>query len=72
MKITKDTMVEDVYKVPGILEYCLQNRVTIFTCSGAYPRSFGDLLAIKKVENPEAFLDGLNAYLKEQAGKDMK
>ncbi|QAT50631.1 hypothetical protein EQM14_13160 [Caproiciproducens sp. NJN-50] len=72
MKITKDTMVEDVYRVPGILEYCLQNRVTVFTCSGAYPRSFGELLAIKKVENPEAFLDGLNAYLEKRAENDTK
>lgn len=67
MKITKDTMVEEVFEVPGVLEYCLENRVSVFSCAGAYPQTFGSLLANKKVKDPDAFLEGLNAFLAEKA-----
>lgn len=63
MKITMDTMVEEVFEMPGVLEYCLKHRVSVFSCAGAYPQSFGSLLRNKKVEDPEAFLDGLNDFL---------
>ena len=67
MDITKDTMVEDVFRVPGVLVYCLMNRVSIFSCAGAYPQSFGRLLEQKKVADPDAFLVGLNEFLTEKA-----
>lgn len=69
MKITRDTMVEDVFQIPGVMEYCLMNRVSIFSCAGAYPQSFGRLLENRQVSDPEAFLEGLNAFLAEKNEK---
>lgn len=72
MKITKETMVEDVFQVPGVMEYCLMNRVSVFSCAGAYPQSFGRLLENKKIADPDAFLEGLNEFLAEKAKNGAK
>jgi hypothetical protein len=66
MQVTKDTMVEDIYQVPGAMQYCLENRVSLFSCAGAYPQSIGSLLAKKNVQDPDAFIEGLNQCLAEQ------
>ena len=65
--ITKDTIVEDIVNIDGVITYFLQHRVSPVTCSGAFPQSLGKLLEIKKVEDPDAFIAGLNAFLSERA-----
>jgi len=61
--ITQDTQVEDIVKIPGVVLYCIQHGVSLVTCSGAFPQTIGRLLEIKKVPDPEAFIDGLNVFL---------
>ena len=64
--ITKDTPVEDIVKIPGMVTYFIMNGVSLVTCSGAFPQTLGRLLEIKKVSDPDAFIKGLNDYLKEK------
>jgi len=64
--ITRDTQVEDIMDIPGIIGYFIQNGVSPITCSGAFPQTLGRLLEIKKVADPDAFIDGLNAFIKEK------
>ena len=64
--ITRDTQVEEIVKIPGIVSYFIQNGFSPITCSGAYSQTLGRLLEIKKVPNPDAFIDGLNGFLKER------
>jgi len=64
--ITRDTPVEEIVKTPGIISYFIQNGVSPITCSGTYSRTLGRLLEIKKVRDPDAFIEGLNAFLKER------
>jgi hypothetical protein len=65
--ITRDTQVEEVVKIPGIVSYFIQNGVSPITCSGAYSQTLGRLLEIKKYPDPETFIEGLNKFLKERA-----
>ena len=64
--ITRDTQVEEIVNIPGIVSYFIQNGVSPITCSGAFPQTLGRLLEIKKVPDPEAFIDGLNNFLKKR------
>jgi hypothetical protein len=64
--VTRDTQVEDMMDIPGIVGYFIQNGVSPITCSGAFPQTLGRLLEIKKVADPDAFIDGLNAFIKEK------
>lgn len=64
--ITRDTQVEDIVKIPGIVSYFIRNGLSPVTCSGAFPQTLGRLLEIRKVPDPDAFIDGLNAFLKER------
>lgn len=65
--ITLNTQVEDIVKIPGIVSYFIQQGVSPITCSGAYPQTLQRLLEIKKVPDPDAFIAGLNDFLKERA-----
>jgi hypothetical protein len=67
--ISRDTQVEDIVKIPGTVTYFIQEGVSPITCSGAYPQTLGRLLEIKNVPDPDAFIDGLNAFLKERSLK---
>ncbi|MGD0152717.1 MAG: hypothetical protein ABSC17_02985 [Thermacetogeniaceae bacterium] len=62
--VTKETLVEDVVTIPGIISYFIQHGVSPITCDGAFPQNIGRLLEIKKVPDPDAFIDGINAFLK--------
>jgi len=64
--ITQDTQVEEIVKIPGVVGYFIQNGVSPVTCSGAFPQTLGRLLEIKKVADPDAFIDGLNRFLSER------
>lgn len=61
--ITKDTQVEEIVKINGTISYFIQHGVSPISCSGAFPQSLGNLLRIKKVADPDAFIDGLNEYI---------
>jgi len=65
--VDRDTLVEDIVNIPGIVSYCLQQGVSLITCDGAFPQTLGRLLEIKKVHDPDAFIAGLNVFLKEQS-----
>jgi len=64
--ITKDTLVEEIVDTPGVVSYFIQNGFSPITCSGAYSQTLGRLLEIKKVSDPDAFIEGLNKFLKER------
>ncbi len=61
--VTRDTQVEQIVKIPGVVGYFIQNGVSPVTCSGPFPQSLGRLLEIKKVTDPDGFIDGLNRFL---------
>jgi len=61
--ITKDTLVEDIAEIEGVFEYCLEQRVSLITCSGAFSQTLGKLLEIKRVKDPDAFIAGLNNFI---------
>jgi len=62
--VTKDTLVEDIVHIPGVVSYFIQQGVSPVTCTGAYPQNIGRLLEIKKLPNPNAFIEGLSAFLR--------
>ena len=61
--ITLETPVEEVLQVPGALVWCLQNRVSLFSCHGAFPASLGRLLELKGVGDPAGFVERMNRAL---------
>ncbi len=61
--ITRNTQVEEIVKIPGIISYFIEHGVSPITCDGAFPQTIGRLLEIKKVPDPDGFINGLNAYL---------
>jgi hypothetical protein len=63
--ITRNTQVEEIVKIPGIISYFIKHGVSPITCDGAFPQTIGRLLEIKKAPDPEGFINGLNVYLKE-------
>lgn len=65
--ITKDTPVEEILQKYDVLEYFLENGVSPFSCAGAFPQSLGKLLEIKKVKDPDAFINGLNKFIEEKS-----
>jgi hypothetical protein len=67
MVVTKDTQVEEVVKIKGVISYFIQRGVSPISCSGAFPQSLGNLLSIKKVADPDAFIEGLNEYIASQS-----
>lgn len=64
--ITKDSQVEEIVKIPGMVSYFIQNGISPVTCSGVYSQTLGRLLEIKKIPDPDAFIDGLNRFIKER------
>lgn len=70
MRITKDTQVEEIMKIKGVVSYFIEHGVSPISCSGAFPQSLGKLLSLKKVADPDAFIEGLNAYVTGQAQPD--
>ena len=70
MVVTRDTQVEEIVKIKGVISYFIQQGVSPITCSGAYPQSLGKLLSIKKVADPALFIEELNTYIASQAQKE--
>jgi len=62
--ITLDTSVEDlVNNYPQAIGYGIEHGVSFIFCVGSFPATLGELLRIKKVADPQAFVDGLNGFL---------
>jgi hypothetical protein len=61
--ITRATQVEDLMRIPGVLVWCIQHGASPFSCSGAFPGSFGRLLELKGVQDVDRFIQELNAAL---------
>lgn len=64
--IDMNTPVEEILEHRDCVGYFIGHGVSPFTCSGAFPQSLGKLLEIKDIRNPQAFIDGLNEFLKEK------
>jgi hypothetical protein len=61
MQITKETLVEEILDTyPQSVSYFIMNKVSPFSCAGAFPTSLGEMLASRKVEDVEGFIRGLN------------
>jgi hypothetical protein len=61
--ITLETPVEEVLEVPGAIAWCIRHRVSLVSCSGAFPASLGRLLELKGVPDPQALVDAMNREL---------
>jgi len=62
--ITLKSMVEDIVSsYPQAIGYGIENGVSFISCAGSFPATLGDLLRVKGVSDPEAFVRGLNIYL---------
>lgn len=69
--ISLDTPVEQLIRTyPEAIAYGIMNGVRFIFCAGEYPTSLGDLLKIKKVDDPQKFVDGLNDYLASVKSED--
>ena len=65
--ITADIQVEELMdKYPETVTYFIMNKVSPVSCAGAYPKTLGEMLASKKVEDIDEFIQGLNDFI---AGK---
>lgn len=61
--VTLDTKVEELMKIPGIVNYCVQKGVSLITCSDVFPDTIGKLLKLKNVPDPDAFINDLKDYV---------
>lgn len=68
-KVTKETMVEDLVQIPGVITYGVKSGVSLYACSGCPPMSLGRLLEIRNVADPDRFIEGLNVFLSEKERK---
>ncbi|SEA15458.1 hypothetical protein SAMN05660420_01406 [Desulfuromusa kysingii] len=61
MQISKETLVEDILDAyPQCVSYFIMNKVSPFSCAGAFPSTLGEMLKSRKVEDIEGFIHGLN------------
>ncbi|MDR3672103.1 MAG: hypothetical protein P4L36_14745 [Holophaga sp.] len=64
--ITRETQVEDLMRIPGVLVWCIQHGFSPFSCSGAFPGTFGKLLELKGVKDADRFIQELNEAMNAQ------
>lgn len=55
---------EEITKIPGVVNFCIQKGVSLITCSDVFPDTLGKLLKIKHVLDPDSFVNELNDYLR--------
>ena len=68
--ITADTQVEKIMEqYPQMVSYFIQNGVSPISCAGAFPTTIGKLLAIKKVQDIDGFIKGLNDFISKNQNK---
>jgi len=61
--VTRDTPVEELMQIPGIIGWCIHHGVSLFSCAGAFPGTVGRLLELKSVKDIDGFLRDLNDSL---------
>ncbi|OIQ08077.1 hypothetical protein MOOR_23570 [Moorella thermoacetica] len=65
LPVTRWTRVEElVEQHPEVVHYFIRHGVSPFFCDGAFPSDLGRLLEIKKVPDPDSFINGLNYFLR--------
>ena len=62
--LTRDTQIEDLLATPGVVTWFVTRRISPFSCAGAYPGTVGQLLEAQRVEDPEAVIRELDAFLR--------
>ncbi len=63
MVVTTETPVEKLMEeTPECIAYFIENRVSPFSCAGAYPATLGEMLSAQKVEDIDGFVAGLNDF----------
>ncbi|HHY68740.1 MAG TPA: hypothetical protein GYA09_00875 [Firmicutes bacterium] len=69
MTVTLDTLVEEILnKFPETMSFFIENGVSPFSCSGAYPSSLGELLKRTGKEDAAEFVKKLNEYIQSISG----
>ncbi len=69
MTVTLDTLVEEILnKFPETMSFFIENGVSPFSCSGAYPSSLGELLKRTGKGDAEEFVRKLNEYIQNISG----
>lgn len=62
--ITADVQVEDIMdNYPDSVTYFIMHKVSPISCAGAYPKTLGEMLAMKEIQDIEGFIEGLNDFL---------
>ena len=62
--ITSDMQVEKLMEqYPQAVSYFIQNGVSPISCAGAFPTTLGKLLEMKKVQDIDGFIEGLNDFI---------
>lgn len=65
MIITTDTQVEVLLEQhPEAVRYFILNKLSPFSCAGAYPKTLGEMLTDCCVDDIAGFIAGLNAALR--------
>ena len=70
MVISADTPVEGLMKEhPECISFFIQNRLSPFSCAGAYPSALGEMLRAQNVEDVDGFVAGLNEFFQQSRGE---
>ncbi|HKK01305.1 MAG TPA: hypothetical protein VJ955_03980 [Desulfuromonadales bacterium] len=64
MAITTDIQVEELLeKYPQVVGYFIAHKLSPFSCAGAYPKTLGEMLAARQVQDIDGFVKGLNELI---------
>jgi hypothetical protein len=61
--LTRESQVEDIMALPGLIAWCIRHGVSPFSCYGAFPGTLGRLLEIKGVQDVDGFIQAMNTEL---------
>jgi len=66
--ITAGIQVEELMdKYPETVAYFIMNKVSPISCAGAYPKTLGEMLASKNIQDIDGFIKGLNDFMAKKA-----
>ncbi len=63
--ITRDSQMEDLMALPGLIAWCVHHGVSPFSCYGAFPGTLGRLLELKGIQDVDHFIEVMNVELPE-------
>ncbi|CAA7600122.1 Hypothetical protein DEACI_0772 [Acididesulfobacillus acetoxydans] len=66
--INRDSSVEEIMEIPGVMTFFIENGISPFSCAGSFPGSLGKLLELKRVspEKQEAFIKMLSELVQQK------